>query len=85
MRSSPWSIRAQGAPYAVSRAQVLDLVTGELMERYSAWHGEPLEPRRRDIPMPRLLGVFGTAQAARACCMAHERGAGLEALAPSHG
>lgn len=72
-RSSPRSVRAAGRPYAVSRALVLDVTTGELVERYSAWHGEALEVGRRDIPMPELLGVFDDPQSARACCGNHAR------------
>lgn len=64
-RYSAWSIRAVGAPYAVSRS------TGPYGERFSAWNGEPLEPGRRDIPMPTLLGIYRTADEARAACQQH--------------
>lgn len=64
-RSSDWSIRAEGAPYAVCRSH------GRAGARYSAWHGEPLEHGRRDIPMPTLLGVYTDADEARAACAAH--------------
>lgn len=74
LRSSPWSIRARGARYAVSRSRVLDLETGELADRYSAWHGEALDPSRRDIPMPELLGIDGDPAAAKARCAEHARG-----------
>lgn len=65
MKSSPWSIRAVGAPFAVSKALVLDLETGELVEKFSAWRGEPLVTGG---PMPTLLGVFLTAEEAKARC-----------------
>ena len=71
--SSPYSERAAGAPYAVSRAQVLCTQTGELMERFSAWYGEALEVGRRDIQMPHLIGVFAAASAARLACEEHAR------------
>lgn len=73
VRGSPYSVRAVGRPYAVSRARVLDVTTGELVDRYSAWHGEALEVGRRDIPMPELLGVFDRPEQAKACCEAHAR------------
>lgn len=72
-RSSAYSVRAAGLPYAVSRATVLDVATGELVERYSAWYGEALEVGRRDIPMPALLGVFARPDQAKDCCEAHAR------------
>jgi hypothetical protein len=64
-RYSDWSIRADGRPYAVSRT------VGPYGERFSAWHGEPLEPGRRDIPMPTLLGIYRTADEARESCRQH--------------
>jgi hypothetical protein len=67
VKTSNWSIRAKDAPFAVSKALVLDLETGELVERFSAWRGEPLAPGG---PMPRLLGIFGSAAQAKACCSA---------------
>ena len=53
MKSSPYSLRAVGRPYAVSRARVLDVRTGELVDRYSAWHGEPMEAPSPPDPFPR--------------------------------
>lgn len=67
-KSSPHSVRAVGAPFAVSRARVLEMATGELVERFSAWRGEALEVGRRDIPMPELLGVYPQAELAKARC-----------------
>lgn len=65
MKSSPWSIRAAGAPFAVSKSTVLDLETGELVEKFSAWRGEPLVTGGA---MPTLLGVFLTAAEAKEKC-----------------
>lgn len=67
-RHSAWSIQAEGQPYAVSRS------LGEYGERFSAWHGERLEPGRRDIPFPTLLGIYRTAAEAREACEEHARG-----------
>jgi hypothetical protein len=82
-RQSSWSVRlyrrladAAGeaqSPYAVSRSVGLILETGELAPRFSAWNGWPLEPGRRDIPFPELLGVYEEADQAKAVCLAHCR------------
>jgi hypothetical protein len=65
VKTSNYSIRAKDAPFAVSKALVLDRETGELVERFSAWRGDPLSAGG---PMPRLLGVFDSAAQAKACC-----------------
>jgi hypothetical protein len=68
VKSSPWSIRAVDAPFAVSKALVLDLETGELVEKFSAWRVNDPEPGERHKPMPTMLGVFLTAAEAKARC-----------------
>lgn len=79
--SSPYSLRAVGLPYAVSKSLGEDQ-HGKLRWRYSAWHGQPLVPGRRDIPFPTLLGVRESARAAKACCERHAASQPTEHSAP---
>lgn len=73
-RSGRYSLRAAGRPYAVSMARAISRETGILAQRYSAWHGEPLEIGRRDVPFPELLGVMNSVADAKALCELHALG-----------
>jgi hypothetical protein len=69
--SSAYSERAAGTDYHVSRSHGRDPITGEPEVRYSAWHGPLLrEQDRANWRWPALLGIFGTAEEARAACEA---------------
>jgi hypothetical protein len=64
-RTTPWSERAAGTHYRVSRSDGADGA------RYSAWHGLLLrEQEKYASRMPDLLGIYPSADAARAACAA---------------
>jgi hypothetical protein len=64
-RTTPWSERAAGTHYRVSRSDGADGA------RYSAWHGPLLrEQEKYASRMPDLLGIYPSADAARAACAA---------------
>ena len=71
-KTSPYSIAAVDADYAVSRTHVMDDVSGELVDRFTAWHGLGLseQPKGRGVP-PSILGIRHTAAEAKALCEAH--------------
>lgn len=68
--TTPYSIAS--GDYAISRAVVLDLETGELVDRYSVWFGLDLLQQPRDRARPaQLLGVRASAVEAKALCAFH--------------
>lgn len=71
-RTSAYSIAADGTDYAVSRAVVLDVETGELADKFTAWHGKNLIDQPRETARPaRILSVCRTEEEARALCERH--------------
>jgi hypothetical protein len=79
-KTSPYSIAAVEADYAVSRAQVIDDMSGELVDRYSAWVGPDLLAQPRETARPaQLLGIRRSAAEAKALCETHAAAAGAAA------
>lgn len=75
-KTSTYSIAAVEADYAVSRAQVIDDLSGELVDRYSAWFGPDLLAQPRATARPaQLLGIRHTAAEAKALCETHRAAA----------
>jgi hypothetical protein len=71
VRSSAYSVACED--YGVSKATVLDLETGELAERFSAWYGPDLLAQPRATARPAtLLGIRQSAAEAKALCATHQ-------------
>lgn len=61
-KTSNYSVAAVDADYAVSRAVVVNDISGELEDRFSAWFGPDLLQQPRETSRPaELLGILRTA------------------------